>query len=120
MDRLAKIYGRLAPLPQYSSLSKEMYDWCKKNAYTALGMVVAAFMQGAKLFGTGVVINKKLQFRDLQKLAGDFSLLARGHARRNGVNLSNPSARDQVAKQVMGEFYRGICKYLSKQERGAK
>ena len=120
MDRLAKIYGKLAPLPGYSSLAGEMYDWCKKNAYSALGMVVASFLGGAKLFGTAVQINKKLQFRDLQKLAGDFSILANGYARRNGLKLDNPANRDRVAKAIMGEFYRGIVKYLSKAEKTPK
>jgi len=120
MDRLAKIYGKLAPLPQYASLSPQMYDWCKQTAYVSLGMVVASFLSGVKLFGVPVVINKKLQFRDLQKLAGDFSILANGYARRNNLKLADKTTRDKVSKEVMGTYYRGIVNYLSKTERTPK
>jgi hypothetical protein len=119
MDRLGKIAAHLCKNSEFNSTPQEYVDWAKKCCFTTLKGVVACWEDGAPLFNTPIVINRKLTFRAFEEFVDTWMELAYDYEeRQGGGSLSDKAFRDKISKHLVGDVIRrSILPWLREPER---
>jgi len=107
MDRLAKImHGLGNKESRIYKENPEIVEWAKKCCFTALKGVVAAFEQGAPLFGGKVIFRRKLTFRGFSEFVGKWIRLALIKGQEEHKSISNQHVRQRMGIELIPEIIR--------------
>jgi hypothetical protein len=74
----------------------DLGEWSKKNAYTALGICIAAYNTGKPLNGQAVQINQKLTFRFFTSMVELWEDFTETMTEKTGLDFKKPNQRAKL------------------------